>query len=133
MRPSGARSGRASVSISQAWPWRSAAWIRHTFSRWWWRLSDSLSSARAGPFQEPSALATSSEVRSQGDELKSSLASLGLLPQRVHLLEGGVVRPTPALAQAVLHVAEAAAELPVGRLQRGLGVDAQHARHVDGH
>src|SRR5688572_7916320 len=132
MAPSGERSGPCSGSMSQAWPAPSATWMRQTFSRWWCRLSDSLSSASAAPLQEPRAVATSSEVRSQGDELKRSLASLGLVPQRVHLRQGGVGRPAPVLAQAVLHVAEAAAELAVGRLQRRLGVEAQHARHVDG-
>src|SRR5206468_3170015 len=56
------------------------------------------------------------------------LARLRFLPQRFHLVEGRLSGGAAPLREALLDVAEARAELPVGRLQARLGILAEQPR-----
>ena len=68
---------------------------------------------------------------SPGSRRAAARMRLGLLPQRVHLLERGVDRRRAALGQPALDVVEAVAEAMRRRAQLALGIDAEVAREVD--
>ena len=59
------------------------------------------------------------------------LLTLGLVPQRVHLVERCVLERTALRRQRALDIGEAALELGVGAAQRGFRIGADMARQID--
>jgi hypothetical protein len=57
--------------------------------------------------------------------------TFGILPERVHFLDGGLLRSFACGGQPSFDVAEAAAEFGVGFAQRLLGIHLQQAREID--
>src|SRR5208337_1337060 len=59
-----------------------------------------------------------------------ALESLGLEPERLHLVEIGAFRLSPVFGETMFDMAEAALEFGVGGAQGGLGLDLEMAGEV---